>query len=371
MPKQVEKTDRIKALIAKSYGDNEVNVEDFAVFEARSFNTRPVQKKGTLWEGAIHSSSFLSEMAATFNASGQTVPILIQHRSGLPVGQAFHAEVVGGPDGHQDLNVLFYLPKTETDLVRRLDAGVVKEVSVGVRSKGLLCNKCGFDFMAEEVGWEQLYSRTCDNGHTVGKEGTHLIASGLDRWFELSLVDRGAAQGTAILPRSQQVIADRQRLAASGIDTKRPYLIASFDEGAPDTSPPKEKHVEDLVNLKAEMIVKDRDLKAAADQVTALTAQVAELTAKVADAAALDAVALKASNDAAMAFLGEVATASLAALGRASEALPEKVEDRIKLVQDARAQLALVIPTGGASRAAEADDTEPTKAPNLAAFKTR
>lgn len=372
MPRQVEKTDRIAELIRRATQDPEFNVDSVAIFEARAFNTRPVSKKGTIWEGAVHSVDMLREMSDLF-AKGETVPLLAQHRSGLPLGQVFYSEPVRAPDGEFDLHTLFYLPKSEDALIKRLDANVVKETSVGVRPKALLCNKCGFDFMAEDTTWEHLYERTCENGHTIAKDGTRLLGKGLDRWFELSLVDRGAASDTAVLSPSQQVLGKKiVGLAARDAGDRRPYLIASFSAQEP-TDPPKhgaKKNVDEIVELKADLTVANRDLKAAQESVTALTAERDALKKTVGELQTTDAAKLKPSLDAAMTFLKEQATASLAALGRPVENLADTAEGLIETIKKNRELLAAVIPAGGVSGPSVDDANKPITR-NYGAFKAR
>lgn len=372
MPRQVEKTDRIVELIRRSTQDPEFNVDSVAIFEARAFNTRPVSKKGTLWEGAVHSVDMLREMSGIFSR-GETVPLLAQHRSGLPLGQVFYAEPVRAADGQFDLHTLFYLPKGEAALIQRLDANVIKETSVGVRPKALLCNKCGFDFMAETATWDHIYERTCDNGHTVGKDGTHLMARQLDRWFELSLVDRGAASDTAVLAPSQQVIGKSPvGLAARDAGDRRPYLIASFSQGDAPEPPNRgdKKPVEELVELKADLTVAKRDLKAEQDKAAAVVAERDALKAEVAALKAADGTKAQAALDVALPFLKEQAVATFAALGRGTETVPETVDALVACIKANRTALLNAIPAGGVSKQ-PVDDADTPAARNYAAFQAR
>jgi hypothetical protein len=374
MLKQVPKTDRVKSLVAAAYGDDNVDMEAIAVFEAVAINSLPLRRKGGLFEAARVQRDTMLAMKALLD-EGRHIPLQLMHEGGIPVGKVIAAdlnETASGPE----LRTMFYLPTSESELITKLDAGVIGEVSIGILAKSVTCSKCGFNFFSDSATFEHIYERTCDKGHTVGKDGTHVQLNGLDKWMELSLVDQGAAAGAVILPRPRQSLsASAERLAASGFDPGTLALFACA-EHAPD-APEKPKNMEEVIQLKAELIVAGKEkeaLQAAVDEqkgkLEAATAEVVELKAKLAEAEKSDAAKLKASLDVAAEFIQEAATAALAPLGKAEADLPAELSDRIKLVKEARSKLALTIPVGGASEASNTPKDKTTPA-NYAAFRAR
>lgn len=229
----------------------DVDADDIVVFEAAAFNTRPLNKRGSIFEGARASVEMLEEMVTKLNAGEDSVPLHTLHLQGseIPVGKVFFAYLVQATDGETELRAQFYLPKTERELIEKINLGVLDEVSVGVRSQKMLCSKCGFDFMGEEADFVNLFSQTCDNDHTVGVDGTHVKLAGLDTWMELSLVSRGAANNPKILSRAKSHIPQetQDRIAASGHPVEATVLFASPTPNTEEKEPepmPKETPAE-------------------------------------------------------------------------------------------------------------------------------
>ena len=380
MFKQVTKTDGIKAQIAKAYGDPDVRPDDLAVFEAVAANTLPLRRSKGIYAGARLGHDVLSGMAATIN-SGEHIPLQIMHRDALPVGKVFAASLQPMAGGETALHTMFYLPKKESELVGKIDSGSLNDVSVGMLPKQLLCSTCGFDYMGDEADIMNLLDCTCANGHAIGKDGVHVRVHGVKQMQELSLVNKGAAVGASILPRNRQkmgwVSTSPERLAARGVDDLIYALFAMAGEIPVSTNPSKDTpKMDELVTLKAEAIVATRDLAdaktkldAAVAEATGLQAKLAEAEAKLADALKGDLAAAKAELAAVGEFISDWAKAALAATGK-TDALPATLAEQITIVRDARAALALAIPTGGASRGAGAGTGDKNAASkSFAAFK--
>lgn len=368
MLKQVEKSDRVRSLIAKSYGDENLKIDDLAVFEAVAINTLPLRRKGGLFERAVVGEDVLLEMQA-YLAAGNSLPLQLMHRSGLPTGKVVAGEMRRDAAGNPSLNILFYLPKQESEIVRKIDAGIISEVSIGIEAKRILCSACGWDYLGADANIEHVFERTCAHGHTIGADGVHARLHGLDRWMEVSLVDTGAAQGAKILPRPAQTFSSDEK---HGFDRTALRLFASADQVDPaeSTKPGAPKPMDELITLKASVIVAERDrdsAKAEADalrtKLAELEAKLVEMEAKLAEASKTDAEALKAELGSAVAFIDELAQAA-----KPGVELPATLSEKLSVVKEARAKLALSLPVGGASRGAPNDTETATKA-NFSAFK--
>jgi hypothetical protein len=213
--KQVEKTPEIVAKLQKAVGDG-VDTSNLAVFEAIALNSLPIRKKHPIYNGAIHPTPFLQEMAASLNA--ESLPIYLMHDSDAPTpfGRAFFSDVQNG-----ELRTLFFVDKAaHPDVVGKLDNGTVDQVSVSILPKAAVCADCGFDFLGPESDlFENILTGTDPKGHVMGEDGKHVVVQGLDTFNELSLVGKGGARNARVVNRNDQKLAGSstaQRLAASG-----------------------------------------------------------------------------------------------------------------------------------------------------------
>ena len=377
MFKQVEKTERVKGLVAKAYGDPNVRLDDIAIFEAVAFNTRPLKRTSGLFARAVSTEETLHEMKAWLDA-GNHVPLQAMHRDGLPKGKVFAGETRRASDGHLTLHTLFYLPVSagETETIKKINAGVISEVSIGVENREIRCSACGFDYLGAEATIENVFSCTCPNGHTIGSNGTHARLHGLAKWMETSLVDRGAADGAIILPKPQQTFqVDAQR----GFDRTALRLFASADEpNIKETIVDPKELIETKVNLGlAEGRLKDIQTKLDAAEKLARDSQaetvsvktkLTEAEAEIAKLKASDGEKAKAELAEATKLIDEFATAALSAQGK-QPTLPATLAEKLTLVREARTQLSLRIPAGGASDPAGGGETKTQPAAH-AAFKT-
>lgn len=383
MPKQIEKTQRIRDMIAKAVGDDVV-VDDLAVFETIALNTLPVNKKGSLFDQAVHEESVLLQMARTLQA-GDSVPLHTLHNQGgeLPVGRVFYGEARRDERGVLQLHSLFYVHKQHADLVAGIDSGAIDEVSVGTRYHTLACSECGFNYMGAD--FENLWTQTCDNGHTIGENGVHLKVSNLDRWMELSLVSRGAANNAKILGRAKSLLGKDEfdRLAASGVDpsittffgsTQKEAVMAEKSEAA---EAPKAAAVE--LSLDTFVEVKT-ELKLAQKDIEAKDAKIAELEAQLAEATKAANPELSAKLSAAEEALGKATTflrlqANKLCVATSSEKFGDDVADIDALtasISDNQAKLAAIVPVGGVAKGSveDAEMEASSKVARLSAFKS-
>jgi hypothetical protein len=363
--KAVEVTAEMLAQIERVTG-TAVNAEDIVVFEASVANTRPLNKMGSIFNQGRITEDTLRQMAAALNAGEESVPLHTLHAQGyeLPIGKVFQAEVVTNAD-EAELRAMFYLPASETSMVEKINLGIIDEVSVGLKSKALLCSKCGFDYFSADAGYENLYSQTCANDHTVGLDGTHVMLSGLDKWMELSLVSRGAASKPKILGRTKQVLGREtyDRIAADGLPPEVVVLFTASDEkeapmpkdGTQVFDPQAEINAlrAELAEIKALLVAdedEDDEDEAEVDE-TEGEDEVVEQPIVENSEQADEALALKAELDAAKARIAELEAAET----------PKKEEVTIDVSG---------IPVGGVAASAVEDAQKPAVRPGLSAFKT-
>lgn len=377
MPKKLELTPRIKELITSA--SDGVDPNNVSVYEAISINSLPVRKKGTLFDGAVHSTLTLQEMAAVVarRPSPEHVPVHKLHDQGyeLPVGKTFHAEFID-TNGIGEVRSLFYLPNTETVLVDKLESGAIEEVSVGVRYKHINCSQCGWDFLGEDASDENIWMQTCGNDHEIGVDGTHVMLNGLDRWMEQSLVSLGAAKGAKIVGRTKSLLGVEKynALAASG---HNPSLSTLYASATP--RPTKEldmdltELIKELTNTKTSLALKEGEvatLKASADKIPELEKQIATLTTENTALKATGVEALTKDRADAIAHIRKEADRLAVAAGKAKLADTATLVELTASIDDHRKTLTDRFPTGGR---AEGSTTTLSAADedSSASFKTR
>lgn len=394
MLKTVPHTDALNALVAKAYGDPSVDASTVSVFEAVFANSKPlVRRTGGIYQNAVMQPDVMLAMERQI-AAGEYPGLQIMHRSNsLPVGKVISAKMRRSSDGGHEIGGLFYIPNSESDYVKKINSGVVGEVSVGMLNANLLCSACGWDYMGEDATFDNLYGCQCAAGHKIGKDGVHVQIHGLKAWKELSLVDRGAVTGANILARPAQSFGrDANRaafanddhvraLAARGCDLGFLYLAASVSDTA---EPPHQERqavtidpekyaavLADVTIEKSKVNDLTAQLSAVNATVTTLNAEVTSLKAQLAASGADKLAAVTTTLAEATAFVDAEANAALALLGRSGEALPETISKRIALTRECRLAAMSRVPVGGASRsAASAGDTH-TDAAAHAAYRAR
>lgn len=233
--KRIPITETIKKEITRINAGNEIDFDGIAVYETRTINTRTLRKRGGLYQGARTDKSVLEEMVASLNSSSEGVPMHLMHETqALNVGKAFRAKMSQASDGHFEVVSQFYVPLTEVALVGRLDTGAVDQVSVGLLAKQVKCSHCDYDW--RQAGMREIMDLTCKNGHTIAKDGVHVVSTGgLEKWFELSLVDTGAATDARITSAQASQFIDSEdvyKLAANNQNQHgtTPILVANLSE---------------------------------------------------------------------------------------------------------------------------------------------
>lgn len=382
MGKRLDITPKIATAIARST-DNSVDPNTVAVFETIALNTLPLNKRGGLFDKATTSEITLRQMADFLNTGTNFVPLHLLHDQGenLPVGRAFAGDVFVTANGITELRVLFYLPLNAEDLITKLDTGVIDEVSVGLKTQHINCSECGWDYLSPEASFENIWTRTCNNGHEIGVDGVHTILNGMERFFELSLVSLGAANNAKILSRTKSLLGEasyNQQLAASGIHPEVTILFASPTHKPKEASMDMTQLIAELTTAKANDQVKTAELTAAKLATDALTAENTKLKEEV---VALKASAAPAEVTAQLAKTKEDLVAALAytrteadrlavAAGLEKPAADADLATLTASISTARTKLTQEIPTGGSMNQGQPESTgAQTTAPS--AFKTR
>jgi hypothetical protein len=378
--KQLTMTPALAALIKDRVGED-VDPANFAVFETIALNTKPLPgKKGSLFENAVVMPLTLKEMVTTIDA-GNHIPLIADHEMmGAPKGRMFAAGL-DYSDG-LEMRALFYLDPTEEVLIQKLNAGSLDEVSVAFLSKQFLCSDCGWDYFQFGTS-ENIWERTCANGHKIGQNDVHGEMVGLNQFIELSLVARGAADKPKIVGKSQARLAPTglQLLAASGFETDDLVVQASLGtkEETMDFAP-LTAQLTALSTEKGELTVKlsaaEAGKTAAETQVTNLTATIATKDAEIATLSAqVGDTTVATERDAAIAVLQSQVNALLTATGKPvleGDALPKTTAELKVKIDELTAGLTAIIPTGGVSEGAGAtDDKTAALAFNANAYTVR
>lgn len=361
MSKRVSITPEIEAKIRASVGDPNLDVSNFAVFEARALSTEALKRNNGLYAKARITPSTLHQMSDSINTPGKSIALQIMHENNLlPVGRVFSGTVMQMPNlSDLELRTQFYIPNDKANIIADIENSVVDEVSVGMLTNHAFCSVCEFDFLGDEADFMNVMTATCGNDHTMGVDGAHTRLVGLKDWAELSLVNRGAAKDAKILSRAKQAMSKdmAERLAASNtpldarlltVNTKLEASASGNNKG--DLS--MEKETLALLQAKAEEIATVKvELAQATKDNAGLTAKVAELTASLTakdvelkalkeaqgtDAATLTAkvTAVETKLSAAAEKLLPHAEAALIASGVAKADLPKDVEALLSLIEE-------------------------------------
>lgn len=351
----------------------DVDTTKISVYEATAINTLPVSKRGSLFDGARFTESTMGEFV-NYLLTGGNVPMHQIHDQSysLPVGKVFFAEQ-NSNSGVAEVRILFYVDNSEDKLIAKLESSTIDEVSIGAESKHMLCSECGFDYKGSEATSENFWNQTCNEGHTIGVEGVHLMLSGLESWHETSLVSRGAARNAKIVGRAKSLLgeADYNRLAASGIspDAKILFATATANPKSPEKTMDLEKLVLQLNERSGEIaLMKDAATRHATTLAeltgrattaeTALTAAKGEIDTLKTELAAIKVLPAtveadklkKDAADARAALFSHVEKLAIAS-GNTKPAADATVEVLVASMADSTAKLAL-LPIGGAGQAA-------------------
>lgn len=383
--KSVSITPAIQALLNKAAG-GDISPNAVTVFEATATTTKPLLKKGSLFEGAVIAKNTLEAMASLVN-SGQNIPLQSMHQTDdLPVGRLLQGEVLSAEAGGYELRTLFYLSNaTQPALISDLDNGIIDETSVSIRAAHINCSECGWDYLGTDASYINLFDRTCANDHVVGTDGVHVNLVGLDVWSELSLVNKGAAPNTKVVSRAKQRLnaSQLEKLAASGTPFEHGFLTASHktpkENADMDAALLKQLTDQasaialsgaDVTRLNAELATATAALTAANAKVTGLEAAATEPAKKLADLEAKVAADVAALAPV-LAYLTEQSKIAVIASGKPDTQIPADAPAMIELIKASQKNLINLVPTGGVSAAADASTVvEPLKG-KFDAFKTR
>lgn len=361
--KRLQLTSELIAKIKAAVGED-VDPSGFAVFECIALNTLPLPgKDGTIWEHARVSMLTLKQMTDSITG-GNSLPLMLLHNmEAMPVGRVFDAGVSLGATGDAELRTLYYVDPTEAKLADKIDNGTIDEVSVQFLASELLCSECSFDYRGPDASYENLISRTCENGHTIGTDGVHLRLIGLSAFTELSLVPRGAADKPKIVGKSQSKLAPQlQALAAKGFEVSELFCAASKGEVNVDLTAllaRNEEIVTDNVTLKASVtsLTSERDtavtaLEAANTTLGERDTRIAELEAA---AEGVDATAA-AERDEAKTFLADIFNKLAVAAGVEKPQVPETIAELKAGIEAHQSKLSAILPVGGAGAQTQTND---------------
>jgi hypothetical protein len=365
MSKRLQLSEQLKKKIRLASGNDDIDFNLIAAYESVAASTRPIHQSRTAYDGAVMSEAFLVEMSE--HLLSESVPILIMHEgSMLPAGKVFDAAVLDAESGHKDLVALFYV-ESDSDEAKKIDLGIIDEVSVGALPLHAYCSECDFDYMAENNEMN-FYFRECDEGHALGVNGTHLRLTKLSSWKELSLVGKGASDKPKIVGSAKQRLGKEryQSLAASSMSDKgieMAYLLCSAttptindDEGNDMNLKDITDQVSSLSADKARLEVKmegaDLALAASKTEVAALQDKVDKLVLELAATEQSETAKKLVELEAAVEgqkplqefFDAQVKAAAVAAELELKEGLSN--DEKITLMKNAQIKLA-AIPRGG------------------------
>lgn len=366
MPKRIEVTTAIKEAIIASVG-SEIDFDNIAVFETVAVTSRPINKPGSIFQDAVIPRATLEQAAAQLN-TGTFVPLHTLHMQGyeLPVGRLFKGTVGTSQDGFDELHALFYVDPTEKELASKIENGTIEEVSVGLRPEKLVCSGCDFDYGLQSSE-DNLWTRTCDNGHVLGMGGYHLKLEGVKKFMETSLVSKGASDGAKILNQRKRLLASQfADLAASCNNPEHTTLFASPTLG-------EEIDMKEIEELQAGLAALTAKVGEQATQLTAaqatITAQTEELTALKASAESTKALAEKSDALIALADGAEALTAKITGVEETVAKLSEAPAPAPALV----ASHPFKIPLGGIKdlQASASDSATKPAQSAVSAFKTK
>lgn len=375
MKKVAPLTDQITAALKRGVKDPSFDTSRVEVFEASFTTSRPLNTGGLFRLGRITKTG-LDEMAAHLNGEGNAVPMHIEHNLGygltkeyLPIGKAFAASVVRADDGEYELRGYFYVDKEEhEDLVNKIESSAISELSIQAGWDRAISNKSGFNFL-EKGNEDYAWDRTDNEGNRLGDDGHHVMISGLNKFYEVSLVGRGAAPGARIhAQRTFNLAAASTHDALATMTTLSAAPVESGDVTALTA------RVETLTTEKTALSTELETLKT---EKTSLAATVATLTESATRhegvVTALKADVKKASDE-----LAEVATLlrehAQAAAVAAGLTLKDDatVAEMSALIKEASVKLHTLVPEGGRSRQLSDDPLEPhDKKRNFSAFRVR
>lgn len=295
--KRISLTPKLEEALKASLGQD-AKPDDYYVFETVAVSSRPINKKGSLFNKGVVVLQTLEEMAEIASQPGESIPLILSHAhfgdDALPHGRVFQGKVYPTEDGFHELRTFFALPNPETDrnskraaLTRDVDTGILTDVSAGFSFKKIISVGTGYDFLTDNPSPNaNPFLGLDDEGNTMGEDGHFVNCVGINEWKELSLVRTGASTGARVSDASRNRLAQEfsadsgvRKLAASGMTADQSVLFLSTDFGHKKT--PKPEPTGDLgmdKELLAQLATTNKDLGTSQAKVTTLEASVTSLT---------------------------------------------------------------------------------------------
>ena len=190
----------------KSVLGEDISPDNYVVYKARAISTEAISKRGSdLLNGATPTENFIRSIVAMANEPQKNVSVHTMHDDwSLSIGRVFDMwEVVEFDSVHAAYAYMAILKNDENkEVIEKIDAGILDEVSIGFEIQSGKCSVCGWDFfdnnLSEDDKLEHLWNATCANGHVMGKDGAHLVLDAPKSFSEISIVNQGAAHKAKI-----------------------------------------------------------------------------------------------------------------------------------------------------------------------------
>lgn len=371
--KELVKTPFITGALTAAVGPD-VDLTKLHVYEVIATSTIALRgKRGTLFERAKISPNTISQLAKF--VIDDPLPLMMDHNmNGAPYGKFFYGEAVPKDNGDTELRGFMYVDESDPEVLTKLEAATIEEVSIQFLSEKIMCSECGFDYLEAVANdnYMPLIKLECDEGHKIGQDGVHTVLIGVQEAIELSLVSRGAAKNSKIITPSAAKLGEQaQRLAASGVELHNYYCTASAsDEGVEQVD--FEKFMTQLTAANTKTTEAEVAKVAAEAAVTSLTADrdaqaalVASLTTERDDLqASIDAAAADTASAAKLSGMKEYVGKQYVALktldGDTAAAPLEDVDAMIDYIGENEVRLSALIPAGGVAAGAGAGNEDAT-----------
>ena len=380
-------TDYLVQRFSAKMGDS-ASIDNFAIYKVKAISTERLSKPYSLYDNAECTPSTVFSLSNIVANTDTNVGVVYNHDTMmLNVGRAFHAEFSQEENGKAVAYVYLAIMKTSetVDLIKKIDNSVLDEVSVNFKATHIKCSECGWDYNGEDADESNWWEMTCANGHKVGIDGCHVVLDGVDLFFEISIVNQGAAKNPKILnsyTKENMVKNEGYQMAASNkpsymyvtrLNTRLENTMEELENKEPakeetvpaepakeetvpaepakeetvPTEPAKEETVpaepakEETVPAEPAPQVDEEkeELKAALARVEAEKNELAEKL-KVADDEKTQVLS---------AYRSEVKKV-MVALNKTEIEIPESLDGISKLLEDSKATLLSAIPVGGVSQ---------------------
>lgn len=360
MTKQVELTENLIAKFKSKFGDD-VDINNFYIFECRSISTEPVTQN-TIFNGAVANTRCLSDLLEKVVSTDENIGVHIMHNAmDLNIGRVFDARL----ETEGEVKALYAMcailkNSGADDVINKIENNVLDEVSVSFVPEHAYCSECGWDYMGDDADADNWWDQTCPNGHTIGVDGCHLKLDGVSSFSEISIVNRGAATNPKIKSQSKRSLfseGELKKLAASGRSPE--ILVATFTSKLEKKMSENNNEVAEL-KAKLEEAQKKLDL---AEKVKELESKLSEVEEKLANkdeelkklqeektSVDEELAAAKSETEKAVSFLKEQVEKVNTAAGKKNVEVPDDLEGISAMLSESQQILASLIPAGGVSR---------------------